>query len=136
MVKPDTDDDRRRKAEFAKRLVQFRTAKRWSQSDLWRRVVERLPDGSKFHRTSISRYESATNIPAPHLAQVVADVLGVSVDQLLPSEDMHRTDIKRIDTLGGGQARLTIDMIVSEDAAGDIYQFIRQRTAASSGGGS
>lgn len=134
MVKPDTDEDRRRKNEFAKRLVQFRTAKRWSQSDLWRRVVERLPDGSKFHRTSISRYEGGTNIPAPHLAQVLSEVLGVSVEQLLPSEELHRTDIKRIDALGGGQARLTIDMIVSEDAAGDIYQFIRQRTAEDVGG--
>lgn len=125
MVKPDTDDDRRRKAEFAKRLVQFRTAKRWSQSDLWRRVVERLPDGSKFHRTSISRYESGTNIPAPHLAQVVAEVLGVSVEQLLPSEDTHRTDITSFSEVGGGTVRLTIDKLVSYDKALEVLRLLQ-----------
>jgi transcriptional regulator with XRE-family HTH domain len=125
MVKPDTDDDRRRKAEFAKRLVQFRTAKRWSQSDLWRRVVERLPDGSKFHRTSISRYESGTNIPAPHLAQVVAEVLGVSVEQLLPSEDTHRTDITSFAEVGGGVVRLTVDKLVPYDTALQVLRLLQ-----------
>lgn len=125
MVKPDTDEDRRRKNEFAKRLVQFRTAKRWSQSDLWRRVVERLPDGSKFHRTSISRYESGSNLPATHIAQVIAELLGVSIDQLLPAEDNLRTDITSFSEVGGGVVRLTIDKLVPYDKALEVLRLLQ-----------
>lgn len=125
MVKPDTDEDRRRKAEFAKRLVQFRTAKRWSQSDLWRRVVERLPEGHKFHRTSISRYESASNVPALQIAQVLAEVLGVSVEQLLPSEESHRTDITTFSEVGNGVVRLTIDKLVPYDTALQVLRLLQ-----------
>lgn len=134
MVKPDTDEDRRRKNEFAKRLLHFRTMKHWSQSDLWRRVAERMPDGSKFHRTSISRYESGANLPAPQILQVIAETLGVSPEQLLPTEMGRRAEVKSLTSIGGGQARITFDIIVDEDAAADIYQYITKRTAGANPG--
>jgi transcriptional regulator with XRE-family HTH domain len=126
MVKPDTDDDRRRKNEFAKRLVQFRAAKRWSQSDLWRRVVDRLPEDTKFHRTSISRYESGTNIPAPQIVQVLAETLGVSAEQLLPNEEVGRTDVTTFSEVGDGIVRVTIDKLVPYDVALEILRLARQ----------
>lgn len=127
MVKPDTDEDRRRKNEFAKRLVQFRTAKRWSQSDLWRRVVDRLPADTKFHRTSISRYESGTNIPAVQIAQVLAEALGVSVDQLLPPEDKTaRTEVATFSEVGDGIVRLTLDKLVSYETALEVLRLVRK----------
>lgn len=126
MVKPDTDEDRRRKNEFARRLVQYRVAKTWSQSDLWRRVADRLPEGHKFHRTSISRYESGANLPAPQVLQVIAETLGVSPDQLLPSTDVGRTDIATFNEVGSNMVRVTIDKIVPYDVGIELLRLAKQ----------
>jgi transcriptional regulator with XRE-family HTH domain len=126
MVRPDTDEDRRRKAEFSKRLAQLRTAKMWSQSDLWRRVVERLPPDSKFHRTSISRYESGGNVPSSHVLRVLSDVLGVSPEQLVPPDSGERTDVATFAEVGGGVVRLTLDKLVSYETALEVLRLVRQ----------
>lgn len=74
--------------EFARRLHDLRTARGWNQSDLAREVWGEVEDNRgrmvARNRDRISQYEQGRSFPDPANLRRIADVFGVSIDELAP----------------------------------------------------
>lgn len=123
-----SQEDRLRAMEFAKRLVQRRQELGWNQAELTRRLRPLLTNGAKLDRTSMSRYEAGQNLPRPEVLQALSKLLEVPVDKLLPAHVQHRQVGPNIISQGEGMTRVTLDAIVSEEVAMQIWQLLRPKT--------
>lgn len=80
---PSSAPPQARKQEFARRLQALRVAKGWTQSDLARRAFGGGKEAKG--RDNISGYERAMRLPTPTMLKKMADALGVTTEELLPS---------------------------------------------------
>lgn len=119
-----SQEDRLRAMEFAKRLVQRREELGWNQAELTRRLRPLLTNGGKLDRTSMSRYEAGQNMPRPEVLRALAALLEMPTDQLLPAKAPQTRIGPNIVSQGDGMCRLTLDLVVTEEVAFQIYQLL------------
>jgi transcriptional regulator with XRE-family HTH domain len=96
------------KHEFAARLQRALNQKGWSPAEFVRRVRERIPASIRFEADTVSAYLRAKSLPTDVRLSAMADVLGISKMDLLPTRGrvFHRDQAisAQIKMLGDGTA--------------------------------
>ncbi|WP_438712363.1 helix-turn-helix domain-containing protein [Aquimarina muelleri] len=72
-------------SDFGKNLKQLRTEKEYSQ-EAFAKLIE-------IHVTNLSKYERDISLPSIEVAQRMAKVLGISIDQLVYGDNKANTEI-------------------------------------------
>lgn len=120
------------KQEFAKRLRKLMLDRNWNQSELARR--------SKMGRDSISCYMRALNLPEALTIKKLAKALGVSEEDLLPSEmnpssnafhaDETAEEEASLRSLDNGRYYLRVGKSMSLEKALKIMEILKEEDAS------
>lgn len=130
---PDTERPKHlTKQEFGRRLYRLMTEKGWHQSELARQ--------SGLTRDAISTYVNGRSLPDPKNAKRLADVFGMSVEQLLPNQvemaidrDPPALELK-VSALNPDVSWLRINRMVRTETALQIMSLLREDNAGSADG--
>lgn len=134
MVEQD-DEQSAAKREFARRIQMYMTRNNMSQSDLARKISERLPapargqkQNRKFGRDRISHYFNGKNLPRAEVRQLFADVLGVPIEELWPGAVKFTPEVHplRIKTLDNGRVFMTMNRAMSAETAFKIMRLVEE----------
>lgn len=110
------------KQEFASRLYRMTRERDWSQSDLAR--------AAGITRDAVSTYFTAKSLPEMKNAAKLAEALGISVDELLPSRTAEAIDRDppafevKASAQNPGKSTLRINCLVSTKTALEIMRLI------------
>lgn len=123
--------------EFGPRLYEAMTAKGMSQSDLARKVwgVKKDPRGYDVakNRDRVSHYLKGASVPDSKNLKAIADALGLTPEELLPSRGLsrRRPDVSLNILAGAGdQAHLLVDRVVGTRTALKILNLIESEKDA------
>lgn len=129
------DMRRARKMEFAKRLQDLLTERNLNQADFARKVTPFMPEGQEFTRDLASKYVNARSLPGPVTMKAIAEALGVTKEELLPSGrvmtgvvDNPPLDVKEIDA---GRVFLKVNQVVAWPVALKIMALLRGEESGS-----
>lgn len=120
----NSQDNRVRALDFARRLVNRRKQLGYSQAEVTRRIKPLLTNGATFDRASMSRYESGQNLPRPETLHALAATLDMSPEELLPSKLEVKEVPFRMTVESDGMCRITINMSVPPEVALQIMQIV------------
>jgi transcriptional regulator with XRE-family HTH domain len=119
---------------FKARLYYLRRQRGWTQSELARRVWGSVEDARGYsvakHRDRISIYEHGSATPRRESLDAIAKALGVTVSELAPDLVAASRGGPAIPGsvslvgLPGGQARLTVDAVVSFEVALQVARLL------------
>lgn len=122
--------------EFARRLFQALQQRGWSQSDLARQAFGTTEDADGYKvakgRDRISSYIRGLNVPEPRYLKKIADVLGMSTEELAP--DLYQNALEReppavsFHEAAGhpGKAHLVVNKVVAMSVAVKIIQLLEE----------
>lgn len=114
--------------EFGRRLQSAMSAKGWSQADLARRAQENAPGGVRIARDNISTYINGKVLPNPTRVGILAKVLGVDEQDLLPSRGVtlgsEKVPAFDMRALSDGRVWLRINQAVPTQAALSILSVL------------
>lgn len=129
------------RAEFAKRLSEAMRRKGYNQSELARRgtalmqqrgLHATMRSGKKavFSRDNVSNWVRGLALPSPVFLDVMADVLNVKKDWLLPARGVPSVgkSLPKLDlrSTAPGRTFLTVGMDLPTDIAVEIYSRIKK----------
>lgn len=122
------------KSLFAQKLKRATYDHGFTQAELARRAEKHLPEGMVFHKTSISRYCNAEQVPDPIRLRAVAEALGMSPADLLATghsvppvhDDVGALEIKDV---GGGRCQIRVNQEVSFATATKIFELLGRENA-------
>ena len=122
--------------EFGRRLQSELVKRNWSQSELARRISERLPppspgqkQGHDFGRDRISHYIRGISLPRPEALSLLAQVLDITPDDLLPpggNPAARRVAPLSMQDLGDGRCALNVNQVVSSAVAMKIIRILSE----------
>jgi transcriptional regulator with XRE-family HTH domain len=132
--------------QFARKLQRLRVARGWSQSDLAREVwgeitVKSTGRKAARNRDRISTYERGKSWPDPHHLAKIAEVLGVTPEDLAPditasTIDRENPEIALVKVAGhADKVHLRIDTVTSLAVATQIMGLLSQGRSPPTGPG-
>lgn len=121
---------------FANRLYRLRQARRWSQSDvaraIWGEKENKAGRMEAVKRDAISTYEKGEVKPTRATLDLLAEVFGVTVEELAPDVLAERAawggsgssvEVTML-SLPGGMMHLKIDKIIPADLAAQVITLL------------
>jgi transcriptional regulator with XRE-family HTH domain len=126
---PDEAPTEAVKIEFARRLQRAMVKKGWNQSELARQAKIHLTEG-RLERDNISHWIRGKNLPGPANLHALAEALGVSPADLLPSRGIPSAADKAppldMRDLGDGNVWLKVNQAVDRRTALRIMNLLME----------